>query len=164
MQELTIYELTGAIRDLELAEDMTDEEKEKAMIIIEEELQRSSENIIKKIINWETYEEALKKEESRLKENRNIIQNKITRYKDLIKTVMEIRDWKKITTASGTITLAKNPTSVEVVDMSRIPTEFKRTKIIEEADKEKIKKHYQETGELIEGVSIIDNKKGIRIK
>lgn len=167
MGDLTLYEISNAGKELQLMlmqEELTEEEYQIAMAQIEKLFLEKNENIIKLIRTMETAAEGMKKEEERIHESRKATEEGIKRIKEMTKNVLEQHDIPKVITNVGTITVAKNPMSVEILDESKVPEEFKKTKIIIEVDKTKLKEHYKATGELIEGVNFIDNKKTIRIK
>ena len=67
-------------------------------------------------------------------------------------------------TELGTLSIAKNPMSVEIVNEDEIPKEFKQEIVTEKIDKTAIKKHFKETGEMIPETNIIDDKTSLRIK
>lgn len=77
---------------------------------------------------------------------------------------MEKGGFNKIETELGQISITKNPISVEITNEDEIPAEFKYEVITTKTDKIKIKNHFKETGEIIPGVIVIDNKKSLRIK
>lgn len=161
---LTLYQISDAIRELDNTDDMTQEEIDKAMAILQEELMKKSSNIIGYIKNMELTVDAMKSEETRIATNRKALENRISRIKEMAKNVMEVNNIKKLETELGTMTVAKNPMSVEIIDETRVPDEFKRIEVVTKVDKAKIKEHYKDTGELIEGVNIIDNATNLKIK
>lgn len=161
---LTLYQISDAIRELDNTDDMTQEEIDKAMAILQEELMKKSSNIIGYIKNMELTVDAMKSEETRIATNRKALENRISRIKEMAKNVMEVNNIKKLETELGTMTVAKNPMSVEIIDETRVPDEFKRIEVVTKVDKTKIKEHYKDTGELIEGVNIIDNATNLKIK
>ena len=67
-------------------------------------------------------------------------------------------------TEIGTLSIAKSPISVEIVDEDKIPGKFK--KVIQETkiDKTAIKDYFKETGEVIEGVKILTENTNLRVK
>ena len=77
---------------------------------------------------------------------------------------MESNGFQKIDTGLGSLTIAKNPMSVEIENEDEIPSEFKQEIITTKIDKNAIKKHIKETGEIIPGVIIVDDKTSLRIK
>ncbi len=77
---------------------------------------------------------------------------------------MEQNGFKKIQTTLGTLSIAKNPISVEIYDEKQIPDEYKTKVVTVKVDKTAIKKALKETGEIIPGAKIIDNKTSLRIK
>ena len=70
----------------------------------------------------------------------------------------------KMDTELGTLSIAKNPLSVEIENEDEIPTEFKQEIVTIKIDKTAIKNHFKETGEVVSGVQIVDDKTSLRIK
>lgn len=58
----------------------------------------------------------------------------------------------KVESARFTVSIRQNPEAVEVVDQAVIPTEYIRTKIVQDIDKAAIKKHHAATGQEVPGV------------
>lgn len=54
--------------------------------------------------------------------------------------------------------------SVEIENENEIPSEFKQEVVTIKIDKTAIKNHFKETGEIIAGTRIVDNKTSLRIK
>ncbi len=54
--------------------------------------------------------------------------------------------------------------SVEIENEDEIPSEFKQEIVTIKIDKTAIKNHFKETGEVVAGTNIIDNKTSLRIK
>ena len=77
---------------------------------------------------------------------------------------MENNGILKIETELGTLSTAKSPISVEVVNESIIPDEYKTEIITTKVDKKKIADNFKATGELIEGVIIHTDNTSLRIK
>lgn len=128
------------------------------------ELQNKSVNIIAYVRNEESFVEAIKTEEKRLKEMREKTENKIDRFKQYVKENMERLNLSKIPTELGNLMISKNPMSVEVENEEEIPSEFKQEVTTIKIDKTSIKNHFKETGEVIPGIRIVDNKTSLRIK
>lgn len=181
MSELTLYELTENqkmvmqyIDALSLAEadpeTLTEEERETVgkLEAVKEEInnmiKEKSGNIIALYKTIEMYEESFEKEEKRFKEKKNIAKNKKENLKGYLLDAMESLGIEKLETNKGNITKRKSPESVEIIDLDRLPAEFKKTKIIVEPDKTLIKKHTKETGELVEGTKLIRDKYSLMIK
>ena len=164
MNNLSLYEITSGFPALMENEEITEDDKKK----IEEELtlllQKKSQNIIGYTKNIELTINAMKEEEKRISDNRKILENKIAKFKEYVKECMENNGFSKIETELGTLSIAKSPTSVEIVNEDEIPSEFKQEVITVKIDKTKIKNNFKETGEIPTGVNIITTNTNLRIK
>lgn len=164
MNNLRLYEITNAFPKIMENEEMTEEDKKK----VEEELtlllQQKSQNIIGYTKNIELTINAMKEEEDRIATNRKILENKLSRFKDYVKECMENNGFTKIETGLGTLSIAKSPVSVEIVNEDEIPSEFKLEVVTLKVDKTKIKNNFKETGEIPAGVNIITTNTNLRIK
>lgn len=128
------------------------------------ELQNKSVNIIAYMRNQESFIEAVKAEEKRLKDMREKTENKMEKFKQYVKENMEKLDLKEVPTELGSLKIAKNPISVEILNEDEIPGDFKKEIIETKIDKTAIKDHFKETGEVVPGVKIIDDKTSLRVK
>ena len=164
MNNLSLYEITSGFPALMDNEEITEEEKKK----IEDELivllQQKSQNIIGYTKNIELTINAMKEEEKRISENRKALENKMIRFKEYVKECMENNGITKIETSLGTLSIAKSPTSVEIVNEDEVPSEFKQEITTIKIDKTKIKDNFKETGEIPAGVNIITTNTNLRIK
>lgn len=164
MNNLSLYDITNAFPKIMENEEMTEEDKKK----VEEELtlllQQKSQNIIGYTKNIELTINAMKEEEDRIASNRKILENKLSRFKDYVKECMENNGFTKIETGLGTLSIAKSPVSVEIVNEDEIPSEFKLEVVTLKVDKTKIKNNFKETGEIPAGVNIITTNTNLRIK
>ena len=164
MQNLSLYEITNAFPKLMEQEEMTEENK----IAIEKELeillQEKSQNIIGYTRNIEMTVEAMKTEEKRIADMRKTLENRLSKFKDYVKTCMENNGITKIETELGNLTIAKNPISVEIVNEDEVPSEYKTEVTTIKIDKTKIKKAFKETGEIPAGVNIQTENTSLRIK
>lgn len=164
MSNLSLYEITNAFPALMENEEITEEDK----IKIEEELtillQQKSQNIIGYTKNIELTINAMKEEEDRISNNRKTLENKLIRFKQYVKDCMENNGITKIETGLGTLSIAKSPISVEVVNEDAVPSEFKQEVITTKIDKTKIKNNFKETGEIPQGINIITTNTNLRIK
>ena len=164
MESLSLYQITNAFPALMESEEITPEDKAK----IEEELtmllQQKSQNIIGYTKNIELTINAMKEEEDRIASNRKTLENKLTRFKQYVKECMENNGITKIETELGTLSIAKSPVSVEIVNEEAIPNNFKQEIITVKIDKTKIKENFKETGEIPDGVNIITTNTNLRIK
>ena len=127
-------------------------------------LQKKSQNIIGYIKNIELTINAMKEEEDRIASNRKILENKLTRSKQYVKECMENNGITKVETGLGTLSIAKSPASVEIINEDEVPSEFKQEVVTVKIDKTKIKNNFKETGEIPDGVNIITTNTSLRIK
>lgn len=164
MSNLSLYEITNAFPMLMESEDITEEDKNKIQAELTMLLQQKSQNIIGYTKNIELTIEAMKEEEDRMASNRKVLENKLTRFKQYVKECMENNGITKIETGLGTLSIAKSPASVEIINEDAIPSEFKQEVVTVKIDKTKIKNNFKETGEIPEGVNIITTNTSLRIK
>jgi hypothetical protein len=164
MNNLNLYEITNAFPVLMENDEITEENKKQ----IEEELtlllQQKSQNIIGYIRNMELTIDAMKNEEKRISERRKQIENKITNFKEYVKNCMEQNGIIKIETGLGTLSTAKSPISVEIINEDLIPAEYKTEVITIKVNKKKVADNFKSTGEVIEGVIVHTDNTNLRIK
>ena len=106
----------------------------------------------------------MKTEEKRISDNRKTLENRLSKFKEYVKECMEQGGFSKIETELGQLSIAKNPMSVEIENEEEVPNEFKTEVVTTKVDKTAIKNHFKETGEIVDGTRIIDNKTSLRIK
>lgn len=164
MNSLSLYNITSAFPMIMEQEEMTPglkEELERELTVL---LQEKSQNIIGYVRNMELTVDAMKTEEKRISEQRKGLENKIEKFKNYVKECMERNGFSKIDTGLGSLAIAKNPMSVEIENEDEIPGEFKQEIVTTKIDKTAIKKYFKETGEIIPGAIIVDDKTSLRIK
>lgn len=163
-QGLSLYEITGAFPKLMAQEEMSEEDKNK----IEEELttllQKKSNSVIAYSKNIELAIKAMKEEETRISNNRKTLENRLEQFKKYVKECMEGNGINKIETDLGTLSIARSPISIEIVNEEEIPDEYKEVIFTTKVDKKKIAEAFKSTGELIEGVEIHTDNTNLRIK
>lgn len=164
MNSLSLYQITGMIPTIMEQEEITPELKEQLEKELTELLQQKSQNIIGYTKNIELTIEAMKTEEKRISEQRRVLENKLDNFKQYVKECMEQNRIKKIETGLGTISIAKNPISVEIENEEEVPDEFKTVITTTKIDKTKIKDNFKETGEIPDGVKINTENTSLRIK
>lgn len=164
MNQLSLYEITNAFPALMENEEITEEDKDKIKSELTVLLQKKSQNIIGYTKNIELTIDAMKEEEDRIASNRKVLENKLTRFKQYVKECMEQNGITKITTELGTLSVAKSPTSVEIINEEEVPKEFKQEIVTVKIDKTKIKNNFRETGEIPAGVKIVTTNTNLRIK
>lgn len=164
MSELSLYQITSAFPKLMENEEITEEDKTK----IEEELtlllQSKSQNIIGYTKNVELTIEAMKNEEKRISEQRKALENRLVNFKEYVKECMEKNGFTKIETTLGTLSIAKNPISVEIVNEDEVPNEYKKEVVTTKIDKKAIADNFKVTGEIVAGVKMNTQNTSLRIK
>lgn len=163
--DLKLYQITNGFMEInKIDNDLTEEEKNEINKELSNALQVKSNDIIGYYKNESALLDGIKTEIERLRTYKAMVEGRIDRYKDYVKNNMQTLGINKIETEIGTISIAKSPASVEIIDEEKIPDEYK--KIIQEIkiDKKAILSNFKETGEIIEGVKIITENKNLRIK
>lgn len=145
-------------------DELTEEQRKELSVELKQELSAKSTNIIAYVVDSESLLERIKQEEERLANLRKVGENKLAKFKEYVQENMKTLGIEKIQTELGTLTIAKNPMSIEVVDENLVPAEFKREKITTSVDKTAIKNHFLATGELIDGIKVVNDKTTLRIK
>lgn len=163
-KELSLYEITGAFPKLMAQEEMSEEDKNKVEEELTTLLQKKSNAVIAYSKNIELTIKAMKEEESRISTNRKVLENRLEQFKKYVKECMEGNGINKIETDLGTLSIAKSPISVEIVNEENVPDEYKEVIFTTKVDKKKIADAFKSTGELIEGVEIHTDNTNLRIK
>lgn len=162
--EFNFYQITAGFPALMENEEISQEDKEKIESELNMLLQKKSKNVIGYAKNIDLTISAMKEEEKRIADNRKALENKLDRFKEYLKECMEKNGISKIETELGTLSIIKNPTSIEVINQDAIPDEYLRVKTQIEVDKTKIKKTLKETGEVPDGIRIVNNNTRLDIK
>lgn len=164
MSELSLYEITGAFPKLMAQEEMSEEDKNRVEEELTTLLQKKSNAVIAYSKNIELTIKAMKEEESRISTNRKALENRLEQFKKYVKECMEGNGINKIETDLGTLSIAKSPISVEIVNEENVPDEYKEVIFTTKVDKKKIAEAFKSTGELVEGVEIHTDNTNLRIK
>ena len=164
MSEFNLYQITSAFPLLMENDEITDEDKSKIKEELTLLLQQKSQNTIGYIRNMELTIEAMKSEEKRITEQRKKLEKRESNFKEYVRECMEQSGLTKIETPLGTLSIARNPISVEVVNENDIPSEYKQEITTTKVDKKAITDNFKETGEIIPGVNILTNNYSLRIK
>ena len=143
--------------------ELTEEEHNKLGEEIALELQQKSTNIIGYYQNENALLEAIDIQIKRLQDFKKPKKNHIDNYKKYVKENMERLGITKIETELGTLSIAKSPISVEIVNEDEIPNEYKEEVTTYKVDKKKIADMYKK-GNTVSGVIIHDNNTNLRIK
>ena len=164
MNELKLYQITDGFMQLNDNEELTEEDKKQIEEQLTLALTKKSTNIVGYYEERKSLIEAIDFQIKRLQEFKKQETNKLDRYKDYVKTNMELLGIEKIETPVGTISLAKSPISVEIVDEEAIPEEYKEVVSSIKVDKKKITDNFKTTGEIIPGVRINTQNRYLKIK
>lgn len=167
MSNLSLYNITNKfveLMDKAQEGELTEEEYNQLGEELALQLQQKGSNIIGYTKNIEVTIEAMKAEEKRINDNRKSLENKLDKFKQYVKENMEKLGITKMDTELGTLSIAKNPISVEIENEDEIPNEFKVEVITKKIDKTAIKNHFKQTGEVLPGTIIVDDKTSLRIK
>ena len=167
MSDLTLYNITNKFAELmDMAEngELTEEQYNALGEQLTLELQQKGSGIIGYTQNEEAFIEAVDFQIKRLQDLKKARQNKLEKFKQYVKENMDRLGIAKMDTELGTLSIAKNPMSVEIENEEEIPEEFKQQVITVKIDKTAIKNHFKATGEIIPGTRIIDDKTSLRIK
>lgn len=167
MSNLSLYNITNKfieIMDKVTEGELSEEEYNELGEELAVELQNKSSNIIGYIQNIESFINAIKVEEVRLSEMKKTAEKKLAKFKEYVKENMERLEVTEIPTGLGNLKIAKNPMSIEIENEEEIPGEFKKVEMNIKVDKTAIKKHFEETGEMVPGIKIVDDKTSLRIK
>ena len=167
MSDLTLYNITNKFVDLmDKVEngELTEEEYNQLGEELALELQHKGSGIIGYAQNEEALIDAVDTQIKRLQEFKKTKQNKLEKFKQYVKENMERLGITKMDTELGTLSINKNPMSVEIENEEEIPEQFKQEVVTTKIDKTAIKNHFKQTGEIIPGAKIIDDKTSLRIK
>lgn len=167
MSNLSLYNITNKFVELmDKAQEgqLTEDEYNELGNELALELQNKSSNIIGYIKNSESLLEAMKAEEKRLADMRKQGEKKLEKFYQYVKENMQRLGLEEIPTELGKLKITKNPMSIEIENEDEIPAEFKKEVVTTQIDKTAIKNHFKDTGEIIPGIKIIDNKTSLRIK
>lgn len=167
MSNLSLYNITNKFVELMNKtenEELTEEEIQTLGAELEQELLNKSSNIIAYIKNAESLVNAIKDEETRLEEMRKTGEKKLEKFKSYVLDNMNRLGIIEIPTSLGSLKVAKNPISIEVINEDEVPADFKKEVVKTSVDKTAIKKHFNETGEIVAGTRVVTDKTSLRIK
>ena len=167
MSDLTLYNITNKFAELmDMAEngELTEEQYNALGEQLTLELQQKGSGIIGYTQNEEAFIEAVDFQIKRVQDLKKARQNKLEKFKQYVKENMDRLGITKMDTELGTLSIAKNPMSVEIENEEEVPKEFKQEVVTTKIDKTAIKNHFKATGEIIPGVKIIDDKTRLNIK
>lgn len=155
---LALYELTGnywqAMEFLTHPQtDMPIQAIEHTLEGIEGEIKDKCINVAKAQKNIETTIQAIKQEETRMKQRRINLEKRLAWLKSYLKNNMEQADLNRIESPWFILSIRKNPESVAIRDISKIPKCYRTPKTTETVDKRAILADLKQ-GKLIPGVTL----------
>ena len=160
----TLYDIRCKFVEIMNNEELSEEQVQELGTELAMELKNKSSNIIAYVIDSESLLERIKVEEKRLADIRKLGETKLEKFKKYVKENMEALELQKIQTELGTLSIAKNPISVDVIEEDKLPNEFKQEVVTVKIDKKAIAQHFKETGEVPDGCIIYTDKTSLRIK
>jgi len=166
-KSLSLYnEPNQFIELMDKVEDKTiePEEDDKLWNELRLELQKKSTSVIGYVKDRIALIDAIDIEIKKLQEYKKREQNKVDRFKEIVKQNMNVLKIKKIETPLGTLTVAQSPISVEITNEDKIPDGFKEKVITTNVDKKAIVDYFKTTGEIVDGVMIYTKNTNLRIK
>lgn len=157
-----LYELTESYMQLiDLSEQLDPETFKDTLDAIQDSLEDKVENTAKVVKSLESDVTAIKEEEKRLKERRQVLETKIDSIKNYLKEQLELAGIDKVKRPTITVSIQKNPPSVKVIDEKLIPSSFMIAKA-PELDKKAVLKKLKD-GEEVPGVELFQGR-SLRIK
>lgn len=167
MADLKLFEITDGFIDLMQnleSGEVTEEEGQAIKDALERSLMIKSNDIIGYYLDRKSLIEAIDVQIKRLQEYKKAETNKLDRYKEYVKSSMEVLGIEKIETGAGKLQIARSPISVDIIDEKLIPDEYKEVVTETKVNKKKIADNFKTTGEIIEGVRINTDNTNLRIK
>ncbi|QDX92034.1 siphovirus Gp157 family protein [Brevibacillus laterosporus] len=124
---MRLYDLAGAYA--EVAQIIMDDETQTELLgdtlqSLEDAIETKADNIAKMVRNISAEADMIKLEEARLTERRKRLETKQEGLKRYLKEQLEFAGLQKVKTPIFTISLRKNPGSVQIVNESDIPQMF----------------------------------------
>ena len=157
---MKLYEITGAMEDVldifleSEGEDLDRENYEYTMSYLKEELKNKSSNFIKYIKNLLAEAEMAKQEAERLTTLRKTKEHKVENLKKYLIAALQGLEVKKVETELGSYGLRKS-SSIEILDIGKIPKEFIKIKEEISVDKKEVGK-YIDGGNFLEGARKVE--------
>ena len=120
--------------------------------------------LVNLILQKENEISQLKSEEQKITAKRKFIESQLESFKEKVKNILQENGIDKIETEVGKIQVRKNPISIEVEDIEKVPDEYKIVKTTVSVDKKKVADNFKETGELIDGLRINTENTSLQVK
>ena len=153
----SLYELNNEYSELqamlENGVESPEDEKEIAAALeaVHGDIEAKADGYAKIMRNMAAEAESIRIEEKRLYTRRKALENGVDRLKSAIYNTMTLLGAKKVKTSIGDWSIQKNPQSVIILDVTKVPARF----LIEQpptVDKRAMLDEFKQTGEIFEGV------------
>lgn len=162
-----LYELSKTVEQVIMevidAEGELSTDLEKRLEEVSLDFKSKSSNIGKWVLNIDANAEAIDTEIARLMKRAQVQQNLKKRLKDYLKFCMENAGLRKLDLGTLTISIAKNPPSVEVENEAALPGKFIRIVQTQSVDK-KLLLSVLKSGEKVEGARLVTDREHLNIK
>lgn len=153
----TLFEISQEYREaLTELVDMDDDAVMDTLDALKDTLEVKAGNVSAFVKTLESTVDSMKDAESRMAHRRLIIENKINRIKQYIKTNMVNSGIEKIELPEFVISIKNNPPKVEITNEDILPEKYFRSKTTIAPDKTAIKKDMV-NGESVDGCNLIQN-------
>ena len=156
-------EVERVIQDVVFADGGLSPELEQQLDKISGDFKAKAGNIAKWCLNLDANVPGLEQEITRLQKRLKVQGNLNQRLKNYIKYCMENAGLHKLDMATFTISIAKNPPSVEVVTEELLPSKYIRVVQTQSVDKKQLLQDLKD-GEKIEGAALITDKTRLTIR
>jgi len=138
--------------------DLTDEQLKEALVALEESKVEKCGNAICYLNMLKHGIEDMKAEEKRIATMRKSLESRAKNLESAFAYVLKNMGDSEVITKYGVMKVRKNPPSVVIDDIAKIPTQYQKQKIEVTIDKAAIKKAIQ-NGEKVDGAHIEQNEK-----
>lgn len=168
MADLTLYNVSNEfdyLCDLIDRDVLTEEEQKELTSMLLNKIQNSAEEVIQFFKTNDAHINGLKAEIAELQQRKKKAENRATYLKEAITNNMKKLNLKKIETPIGNMVVPNRvDISVDVVDIDKVPKEFKKEELQVSVDKAAVKKYFKETGEILDGINIIQTQGKVQFK
>lgn len=147
---------------LESNDGLHNEETEKALEFLQDNISIKIQNCVNLIKNWNNDKECITKEIERLTKLKKTKTNAIANLKEYVLVSMNTAKYEKIDLGLDKVTIANNPGKLIIDSDELIPIEYIKTEVVSKVNTGGLKKYIEENGN-IDGVRIVKSK-SIRIK
>ena len=157
----SIYNIDSAFQsivNMHANGDLTDEQFKEALVALEENKVEKCGNAICYLNMLKHGIEDMKAEEKRIATMRKALESRAKNLESAFAYVLKNMGDKEVITKYGVMKVRKNPPSVVIDDIAKIPTQYQKQKIEVTIDKTAIKKAIQ-SGEKVDGAHIEQGEK-----